>query len=78
MRGEDDEGGDATGGGTTVGAEPPTSGSAGNSGSPASQDQPMSNDSGGCSLTSRSSTSSGALLGFALAALGLGWMRRRR
>jgi MYXO-CTERM domain-containing protein len=84
-RGEDDDGGSSTGGETPVGipdggAEPPTTGGAGKSGNAAETgaDEPMSGESGGCSVTRPSGASSGTFVGLVLALLGLGLVRRRR
>jgi MYXO-CTERM domain-containing protein len=81
-RGDDGgENGSVTGGtpiGGDAGAEAPTSGGAGRNGNAAENDDASSGDSGGCSVTQPSSTSSRALAGFALAAFGLTLARRRR
>jgi MYXO-CTERM domain-containing protein len=81
VRGGDDGG--ETGGGTPVGlpdggTEPPAAGGAGRSGNGAENDDAMSSERGGCSVTRPSGASSGALAGFVLAALGLVLARRRR
>jgi hypothetical protein len=79
-RGVDD--GESTGGETPVGTPdggtaPPAAGGAGRSNG-AQEDDAMSSEKGGCSVTRPTGASSGALVGFVLAALGLGLARRRR